>query len=46
MIAAAIAFGANLGDPEKAFAAALGALRADASIRIDRVSGLYRSAPW
>jgi 2-amino-4-hydroxy-6-hydroxymethyldihydropteridine diphosphokinase len=43
---AAIGFGGNLGDPERAFAAALDALRARRDVRVVGTSSLWRSDPW
>lgn len=45
-ISAAVAMGGNEGDVEAAFAAALGRLDADPSVRVEAVSSLWRTAPW
>jgi 2-amino-4-hydroxy-6-hydroxymethyldihydropteridine diphosphokinase len=43
---AAVGFGANLGDPERTFAAALTALVAPGDVRVEALSSLWRTAPW
>jgi 2-amino-4-hydroxy-6-hydroxymethyldihydropteridine diphosphokinase len=44
--AAAVAFGANLGDPERAFAEALASLVVRPGVRVRGVSSLWRSEAW
>lgn len=46
MSIAAVAFGANLGDADRTFAAALAALLATGDIRLEAGSSLWRAAPW
>jgi len=41
-----LSLGGNLGDPEKAMAAALGMLDAHPRVRVSAVSSLYRTPPW
>jgi 2-amino-4-hydroxy-6-hydroxymethyldihydropteridine diphosphokinase len=41
-----VGFGANLGEPERQFAAALDHLLADRTLALVAASSLYRSAPW
>ncbi len=41
-----VSLGGNLGDPEKAMAAALGMLDAHPHVRVSAVSSLYRTPPW
>ena len=46
MTTAAVALGGNTGDPDRAFAAAVAALRRTPGVTVAGVSGLYRSAAW
>ncbi len=41
-----VGLGANLGDPERQFAAALDHLLADGRLALSACSSLYRTAPW
>jgi 2-amino-4-hydroxy-6-hydroxymethyldihydropteridine diphosphokinase len=41
-----VGFGANLGEPERQFAAALDHLLADGRLALTACSSLYRTAPW
>lgn len=45
-IEAALCFGGNLGDPVRAFAAALQGLERHPQIELGRRSALWRTAPW
>ncbi|AOO83718.1 2-amino-4-hydroxy-6-hydroxymethyldihydropteridine diphosphokinase [Bosea vaviloviae] len=45
-IEAALGLGGNLGDPVAAFAAALEALEHQPTIRLMRLSSVWRTAPW
>ncbi len=46
MTQAAVAFGGNVGRPERAFGFALDGLATTPGLRVLRVSSLHRSAPW
>ncbi|MCA9753739.1 MAG: 2-amino-4-hydroxy-6-hydroxymethyldihydropteridine diphosphokinase [Gemmatimonadetes bacterium] len=46
MIDAAVAFGANLGNPPETFARAIGILARERDVSVTDRSSLWRSAPW
>lgn len=46
MTSAILGLGGNIGEPERAMAAALDRLHADPDIRVEAVSALYETPPW